>query len=103
MNTNDLVPVTVLCTHYEIEMSFFNNLEEVGLISMESIEEAKFIPTESLGEVEKIIRMQQDLNLNLEAIDVVFNLLNKVNTLQNELQSARNRLRIYERIEYFRS
>ncbi|GHB80646.1 chaperone modulator CbpM [Persicitalea jodogahamensis] len=100
MNTNDLVPVTVLCMHYKIEMSFFYSLEEVGLINLESIEETKFIPSESIGEIEKIIRLQQDLNLNLEAIDVVFNLLNKVSVLQDELQSARNRLQIYERNEY---
>lgn len=96
MNTENLVPVTVLCTHYRVEMSFFSNLEEIGLVELESIEETQYIPSGKIGEVEKIIRMQQDLNLNLEAIDVVFNLLDKVNGLQNELHSVRRRLRIYE-------
>ncbi len=96
MNTESLVPVTVLCTHYRVEMSFFSNLEEIGLVELESIEETQYIPSGKIGEVEKIIRMQQDLNLNLEAIDVVFNLLDKVNGLQNELHSVRQRLRIYE-------
>lgn len=97
MNTENLVPVTLLCTHYRVEMSFFTSLEEIGLLHLESIEETQYIPSEKIGEVEKIIRMQQDLNLNLEAIDVVFNLLDKVNGLQNELQSVTRRLRIYER------
>lgn len=96
MNTENLVPVAVLCTHYRVEMSFFSRLEEVGLLNLESIEETQYVPSERIGEVEKIIRMQHDLNLNLEAIDVVFNLLDKVNGLQNELQTVRRRLRLYE-------
>ena len=96
MNSENLVPVTVLCTHYRVEMSFFNNLEEIGLLDLESIAETQYIPSDKIGEVEKIIRMQQDLNLNLEAIDVVFNLLEKVDGLQNELRRTRGRLRLYE-------
>lgn len=97
MNTKNLVPVTVLCTHYRVEMSFFSRLEEVGLLDLESIEETHYVPSERIGEVEKIIRMQQDLDLNLEAIDVVFNLLDKVSLLQNELRATKRRLGIYER------
>ena len=97
MNTENLVPITVLCTHYRVEMSFFSNLEEMGLLDLESIEEIQYVPSEKIGEVEKILRIQQDLNLNLEAIDVVFNLMDKVNGLQNELQAVTRRLRIYER------
>jgi len=96
MNTENLVPVTVLCAHYRVEMSFFSSLEEIGLLDFESIEETQYIQAEKIGEVERIIRMQQDLNLNLEAIDVVLNLLDKVNGLQNELHSTKRRLRLYE-------
>ena len=96
MNTENLVPVTVLCAHYRVEMSFFSSLEEIGLLDFESIEETQYIQAERIGEVERIIRMQQDLNLNLEAIDVVLNLLDKVNGLQNELHSTKRRLRLYE-------
>lgn len=96
MNTENLVPVTVLCTHYRVEMSFFINLEEIGLVDLESIEETQYVRSEKIGEVEKIIRMQQDLNLNLEAIDVVFNLLDKVSGLQNELHRTKRRLGLYE-------
>ncbi|WP_373514141.1 chaperone modulator CbpM [Persicitalea sp.] len=96
MNTENLVPINVLCTHYRVEMSFFSSLEEIGLVDLEAVENTKYIPSEKLGDVEKILRMQQDLNLNLEAIDIVFHLLDKVNGLQSELQSIKSRLRIYE-------
>lgn len=96
MNTEKLIPVTVLCAHYRVEMSFFSNLEEIGLLDFESVAETQYIRVERIGEVERIIRMQQDLNLSLEAIDVVLNLLDKVQELQNELHNTRRRLRLYE-------
>ncbi len=99
MKRENLIPITALCTHYRVEVSFFDNLEEIGLIDLESVEETQYIPSERVGEVEKIIRIQQDLNLSLEAIDVVFNLLDKVNALSSELQITKNRLRIYESSE----
>lgn len=96
MNPENFIPIAKLCTHYHVEMSFFDNLSEVGLIEIESIEESHYIRAERIGEVEKLIRMRQDLHLNPEGIDVVVNLLQKMERLQHELISARNRLRLYE-------
>ncbi|MFT5306794.1 MAG: hypothetical protein ACI89M_002321 [Chitinophagales bacterium] len=36
------------------------------------------------------------MDLNIEGIDVVFNLLQKVETMQNELTQWQNKLRFYE-------
>ena len=47
-------------------------------------------------EIEKMIRMHQELDVNIEGIDVVFNLLQKIDSLQKELANVRNRLRLYE-------
>ncbi len=44
----------------------------------------------------KIMRMHRELDLNLEGIDVVFNLLQKMERMHEELISTRNKLRIYE-------
>jgi hypothetical protein len=43
-----------------------------------------------------MIRIHKELDINTEGIDVVFNLLQKIDTLQNELISTKNRLRLYE-------
>jgi chaperone modulatory protein CbpM len=96
MNTENFIPLATLCTHYHIEMAFFDSLNEVGLIEIESIEESHYIHAERISEVERIIRLRNDLHLNLEGIDVVLNLLQKMDQLQHELTSAQNRLRLYE-------
>lgn len=96
MSTENFIPVNILCTHYKVELSFFNNLHEIGLIEIQNVEQALYVHKDSIYEIEKIIRMHQELDVNIEGIDVVFNLLQKIDALQNELHSVRNRLLLYE-------
>ncbi|MDD2820982.1 MAG: chaperone modulator CbpM [Flavobacterium sp.] len=96
MNIENLIPVTALCTYYKVEMPFFGHLNEMGLIEIQIIEEIQYIHPDALYEIEKMIRMHQELAVNIEGIDVVFNLLQKIDALQNELIAVKNRLRLYE-------
>jgi len=96
MNKKDLIPTHILCLHYNIEFSFVHELSEMGLIQIESIEQGQYIHQDQINDLEKIIRLHHELNVNLEGIDVVFNLLQKERELRNELNSLRNKLRLYE-------
>ena len=78
------------------EISFVDSLYNMGLIQIEMIEQDQFIHQDQISDIEKIIRLHYELNVNLEGIDVVFNLLEKERRLQDELNTLRNRLRIYE-------
>lgn len=96
MSTENFIPVNILCTHYKVELSFFNNLNEIGLIEIQNVEETLYVHKDSIYDIEKIIRMHQDLDVNVEGIDIVFNLLQKIEALQSELLRVRNRLLLYE-------
>lgn len=96
MSKPNLILIEPLCIHYEVELSFFQSLDSVGLIDITVVENTYYIQEEKISDVEKMVRLHHDLNLNLEAIDVVFNLLNQIDTLQEELTEAKNRLRVYE-------
>ena len=96
MDLEYFIPVIQLCEQYEVEASFFNELHRVGLIEIRAVKKTQFIHEDSLIEIEKIIRIHRDLNINLEGVDVVLNLLEKVDHLQNELLKAQNRLQRYE-------
>ncbi|NNE32996.1 MAG: MerR family transcriptional regulator [Winogradskyella sp.] len=85
-----------LCTHYELEMTFFDDLQDYGLIEIVSIEKTNCIHYDHISNLERIIRLNQELNLNFEGIDTVINLLNKIDALQEELNNTRNRLRRFE-------
>ena len=96
MNTQHLIATDVLCTHYNIEISFVDALNNIGLIQIEVVEQKQFIHQDQISNLEKIIRLYNELNVNLEGIDVVFNLLEKEQKLRNELIILKNKLRLYE-------
>jgi len=96
MNIENLIPLQTICTHYQVEIPFINSLGEIGLIEINTIEEVHYIHQDQIRDIEKMIRIHHELDVNIEGIDVVFNLLQRINDLQEELKQARNRLKIYE-------
>jgi hypothetical protein len=93
----NMISVVHLCTVYKIEKSFFTNLNDYGILEIREVEKSLYLHRDQLQDLEKIIRLHQELNINFEGIDTVLNLLNKIETLQEELTSMRNQLRLYER------
>jgi hypothetical protein len=96
MNVENLVLLDNLSKHYQIEITFFSNLNEMGLLHIIIIDNYKYIHVDQIQDLEKMIRMHHDLDLNIPGIEVAFNLLKKIDQLQSELISTKNRLRLYE-------
>lgn len=96
MKTDYLISVDQFCAYHDIEVSFIYSLQHNGLVKITTIENAGFIDTEQLQQLEKYIRFYYELNINLEGIDVIMNLLNRVNNMHQEINELRNRLRLYE-------
>lgn len=96
MQEDSLIPASELCVHHNIEMSFIYSLQEYGLLEMVNREETIFIPAEQLSELEKLIRMHYELNINLEGIDAIRHLLNRLETVQQEMAHLRNLLKFYQ-------
>ena len=96
MISKNLIPIKTLCKHYKVETSFFKGLNEHGLIEITTIEHSSCIDEAHIQNLEKMIRLHQDLQLNFEGIDTVFNLLERIEALQSQLQTVKSRLSIYE-------
>ncbi|SRR6056297_702009 len=92
----EFVAIQTLCSHYEVEVSFIDALHQTGLIQFEVFEEEHCVHHDQIRDLEKMIRIHQDLNLNIEAIDVVFNLLEKQRQLKQEVNALKNKLRRYQ-------
>jgi len=96
MKADYLIPLDVFCSSHDIEISFISSLHEAGLIEITTVEEAGFLNSEQLQQLERYIRFYYELNINLEGIDAIMHLLNRVNAMHDEITSLRNRLRLYE-------
>ncbi|MGZ5253983.1 MAG: chaperone modulator CbpM, partial [Flavitalea sp.] len=96
METNNLILVEQFCSNCDIELSFINSLLDFGLIEVIVLDDKKYISNDQIKDVEKAIRFYYELNINIEGIDVIFNLLNQIDNLQQELRIAKNKLSLYE-------
>ena len=96
MLKEDLIKADEFCTHHHIEYSFISTLNEFGLIRISAVKETKFIPLSQLPELEKFIRLHYDLDINLEGIQAIAHLLQRVNNMQEEITVLKNRLRMFD-------
>jgi len=96
MDTKDLIAIQRFCSHYEIPLSFIEELKDYELIEITIIENTNYIKKTQINDLERLIRLHFDLEINFEGLDVVDNLLKRVNALQNEITTLNNKLRRYE-------
>ncbi len=96
MSNKKYIQLSELCIHYRIEMTFFEQLKDYDLIEVVTIEDSSCISEEMVGDLEKMIRMHEELDLNFEGIDAVFKLLKRIEVLEDELNHTRSRLKVYE-------
>ena len=96
MNKVNLIPANEFCASHDIEISFIDSLQEAGLIEITTIKKTEFIQESQLSELEKIVRLYYELDINLEGIETVIHLLQRINDMQDEITLLKNRLRLYE-------
>lgn len=93
---NDLIIITDYCSQCNIEPDFVLMLGEDGLINIEYIDNTRCFPTSQLNDLERYAHLYYDLSINIEGIDAIRHLLNRVETLQKRVRFLENELRFYK-------
>ena len=96
MPTEYLIAIKEFCACHNIEISFVNSLQQTGLIEITTVEDTGFIDAEQLQKLEQYMRFYYELDINLEGIETIKHLLQRVNDLCEENTTLKNRLRLYE-------
>jgi chaperone modulatory protein CbpM len=96
MQNEDMISANVFCMHHGIELSFIQSLTHHGLIETVRIEEDVFLPISELGRLEKIIRLHFELDINLEGVETITHLLQRIEEMQQNITRLNNRLKAYE-------
>jgi chaperone modulatory protein CbpM len=96
MKREYLVAIDEFCASHNVDMAFIISLEQTGLIQITKVNETSYIHTHQLQQLEKITRLYYELDINLEGIETVSHLLERIISMQEEIQYLRNRLRLYE-------
>lgn len=96
MEIQELIIIETFCETHQVEMNWVQDLEEFGLIEITIQDNTKYISENQLHKIEKILRLQNDLNINNEGIEVILSLLEKIESLDKEVRYLKNRLDLYE-------
>ncbi len=96
MAEEEIILVETYCSYYKVEPSFIETLETYGLLSISYRENQRFILVEEISSLEKFSRMYYELHINVPGIDALHHMLDKIKDLQQEAETLRSRLRIYE-------
>jgi DNA-binding transcriptional MerR regulator len=92
MDSRKIISIAQVCLHYEVETNFLRALEEHGLLAILEEDNEYFVIEDDLSHLERILRLQTDLQINLEGIAVVSELLNRMEEMQREIQVLKSKL-----------
>jgi hypothetical protein len=96
MTTRHLIAATDFCVYHQVEHTFITSLQEAGLVQITIIDQATYIPESELQKLEKMIRLHNELDINVAGIEAITHLLEKVELLQEDMRDLRNKLLFYE-------
>ncbi|HZJ21013.1 MAG TPA: chaperone modulator CbpM [Pricia sp.] len=96
MTQENYILVRQYCERTHISDTFINALNEYGLIHYQQIETEVYILDEEIPEIERFDRLYNDLGINLEGIDALNHLLQRLRNIENEMNMLKKRLRLYE-------
>ncbi|NNE76386.1 MAG: hypothetical protein HKN31_04865 [Pricia sp.] len=92
----EYIHIKDFCNGYNIEESFLFRLQEYELIELQVINDQQFIYIEELPKVEKMVRLHQDLKINIDGLEAIHYLLERTQQMHEELLVLRRRLRRHE-------
>ena len=96
MKVEDLIPAEEICVRYQVESQFVTSLKDSGIIEIVTVQETEYIHCDHLAQFEKMRRLHEELEINMQGLEAINHLLGKVEHLQSENLKLKNRLGLYE-------
>lgn len=96
MEQQEWISAELFCIQYHVDLALVRAIGDIGLVEVNETEDQVLVSADRLGEMERILRLHTDLGINLEGIAAIDSLLHRLRALQDELQSLRTRLKVYE-------
>lgn len=87
------ISVEQCCIYYNIEVSFVQKLSEHGLIELNRSDETVFIAFEQLSDLEKYMHLHYELEINMEGLETIKHLLDRVHDLQHEVNRLKGEVK----------
>jgi hypothetical protein len=96
MEQQEWIPADTICTFYQVDVSLIQTIGDYGLINLNSEDNHLWVPVSGLGELERILRLHTELDINMEGIEAISHMLQRMKELQQEVGLLRTKLSVYE-------
>ncbi len=98
MKNELLVEATKFCHLHNVEISFVRDLKHFELIEISEENDTSYLIADQLPKVEMLTRLYADLGINVEGLDAIRHLLEKMDTMRSEINDLKKRLNLFEDI-----
>lgn len=92
----ELITINEYCVHHHTDVAFIDALEQNGLIEIVRVEQERCIQYDQLEQLESYTRWYHELEINVEGIETVHYLLQRIKDMQQYIHELESRLRRYE-------
>lgn len=96
MELQELIIVDLYCKECQIEITLIEELADFGLINLIQEDGARYIHSNELPHLQRVIQFHNDLNINKEGIEVILNLLDRLNQQNQDIRYLQEKLKLYE-------
>ena len=91
-----LIPVEHFCISHQIEIQWIKSLEDFGLVKIVTKKDLLYIPENELKKLERILVFNRELDINLEGIEAIFQLLSRLEKVQERVLLLENQLQKFK-------
>ncbi|MEO8772032.1 MAG: chaperone modulator CbpM [Ferruginibacter sp.] len=95
MPVQKLFAIKEFCLHHNVSNDFINELHHNEIIELITVKRTRFIAEKNLHTLEKIVRLHNDLQVNIEGIETILHLLASLEKKETEIYTLRNQLEFY--------
>jgi hypothetical protein len=96
MEGTKYIAISTFCQYHHIESKLIFSFQELGLVEVIEEKSEFYLEEEKLGQLERMVRLYKDLELSPNGVEVVIDLLHKIEKLQEDNLNLKRRLRKWE-------
>ena len=93
---SEYIIIEEYCIKSQVDPDFIIQLVEEGLIRITMIDDESYIHISQLPHLEQYTRWHYDLSVNVEGIDIIRTLLDRMEEMQGEMARLRQQLRLMD-------
>lgn len=96
MHTESLISAHEFFAYHQLDVGFVVALEEQGIVETITIDQVRYLHPDQLAALERLVRLHRELAVHVEDLDIVLNLLTRLEQAQEQISQLQNRLAFYE-------